>query len=48
MFTIQNQSPIFKNKAYSYNVLPNKSRYFYSQIDLNEKGEINIMFNKGT
>ena len=44
------QSPeyIFKNKVYSYNILPNKSRYFYSQIDLDEEGEINVMFNKGS
>ena len=38
---------IFKNKIYNYKIFPNGSKYFYTQIDLNEEGEINFMFNKG-
>ena len=38
---------ILKNKIYSYNLRPKDSRYFYTQIDKDEEGEINFMFNKG-
>ena len=36
-----------KNRVYSYNLRPKDSRYFYTQIDKDEEGEINFMFNKG-
>ena len=38
---------ILKNKVYNYNLRPNDKKYFYTQIDQNEEGEINFMFNKG-
>ena len=38
---------IFKKKVYNYKLSPSHSKYFYSQVDLNEEGELNIMFNKG-
>ena len=38
---------IFKNKVYNYKILPNGSKYFYTQIDSNEEGEINFSFNRG-
>ena len=38
---------IRKNRVYSYNLRPKDSRYFYTEIDKDEEGEINFMFNKG-
>ena len=38
---------IFKNKVYNYKLLPNGSKYFYTQIDSNEEGEIDFSFNRG-
>ena len=38
---------IFKNKVNNYKLSPIGSKYFYTQIDLNEEGEINFMFNRG-
>ena len=38
---------ILKNKVYSHSLPPKSSRYFYTQIDKDEEGEINFMFNKG-
>ena len=38
---------VLKNKVYTYNLRPLDIKYFYTQIDENEKGEINFMFNKG-
>ena len=38
---------IFKNKVYNYKLSPVDLKYFYTQIDLNEEGEINFMFNRG-
>ena len=38
---------ILKNKVYSHSLSPKSSRYFYTQIDKDEEGEINFMFNKG-
>ena len=39
---------IRKNRVYSYNLRPRDSRYFYTEIDKDEEGEINFMFNKGS
>ena len=43
-------SPVYitKNQLYNEKILPLGSKYFYTQIDENEEGEINIMFNKGS
>ena len=38
---------ITKNKIFNYNLRPNDKRYFYTQIDKGEQGEINFLFNKG-
>ena len=38
---------IYKNKVYNYKLLQNGSKYFYTQVDLDEEGEINFIFNKG-
>ena len=38
---------IFKNKVYNYKILSNGAKYFYTQIDSNEEGEINFSFNRG-
>ena len=38
---------ILKNKVYNYNLRPYDQKYFYTQIDQNERGEINFIFNKG-
>ena len=38
---------IYKNKVYNQNIAPKSSKYFYTQIDKDEKGEINVMFNEG-
>ena len=38
---------IFKNKVYNYKLAPKDSKYFYTQIDKDEEGEINFMFNEG-
>ena len=38
---------ILKNKVYNYNLRPNEKKFFYTQIDQNEQGEINFMFNQG-
>ena len=38
---------ILKNKVYNYNLRPNEKKFFYTQIDKNEQGEINFMFNQG-
>ena len=43
-------SPVYidKNQLYTEKILPFGSKYFYTQIDEYEEGEINIMFNKGS
>ena len=43
-------SPIYidKNRVYNEKMLSLSSKYFYTPIDENEEGEINIMFNKGS
>ena len=43
-------SPVYidKNQYYYEKTLPSGSKYFYTQIDEYEEGEINIMFNKGS
>ena len=38
---------ILKNKVYNYNLRSYEQKYFYTQIDQNEQGEINFIFNKG-
>ena len=38
---------IYKNKVYNQNIAPKSSKYFYTQIDKDEEGEINVMFNEG-
>ena len=38
---------VLKNKVYTYSLRPIDTKYFYTQIDKNEKGEISFMFNKG-
>ena len=38
---------VLKNKVHTYSLRPLDTRYFYTQIDKDEKGEINFMFNKG-
>ena len=38
---------IYKNKVYNHNLNPKSSKYFYTQIDKDEEGEINFMFNEG-
>lgn len=38
---------ILKNKVYNYNLRPYEYKYFYTQIDQNEQGEINFIFNHG-
>ena len=43
-------SPVYmdKNQLYTKKILPSGSKYFYTQIDEYEEGELNIMFNKGS
>ena len=38
---------ILKNKVYNYKLAPESSKFFYTQIDKDEEGEVNFMFNKG-
>ena len=38
---------ITKNKQYNYNLRSKDKKYFYTQIDKEEQGEINFIFNKG-
>ena len=38
---------ILKNKVYNKYLSPKSSKYFYTQIDRDEEGEINFMFNQG-
>ena len=38
---------IYNNKIYNYKLLPNGAKYLYTQVNNNEEGEINILFNKG-
>ena len=38
---------VSKDKVHTYSLRPLDMRYFYTQIDKDEKGEINFMFNKG-
>ena len=45
--TYESVEYVLKNKVYTYNLRPIDTKYFYTQIDKNEKGEINFMFNKG-
>ena len=45
--TYESVEYILKNKVYTYNLRPIDTKYFYTQIDNDEKGEINFMFNKG-
>ena len=51
MFHLENSlAPIYinKNQIYNEKILSLGSKYFYTSIDENEEGEINIMFNKGS
>ena len=45
--TYESVEYVLKNKVYTYNLRPIDTKYFYTQIDKDEKGEINFMFNKG-
>ena len=47
---LSSSTPIYinKNQVYNEKILALGSKYFYTQIDKNEEGEINIMFNKGS
>ena len=38
---------IYKNNVYNYKILANGAKYFYTQIDLNEEGELNCNFLEG-
>ena len=38
---------IYNNKIYNYKLLPNDSKYLYTQLNNNEEGEINLLFNRG-
>ena len=38
---------ILENKVYNYNLRPKDKKYFYTQINSEEEGEINFMFNQG-
>ena len=38
---------IYKNIVIDYKILPNDKKYFYTQIDFNEEGEINFNFIQG-
>ena len=38
---------ILENKVYNYNLRPKDKIYFYTQINSEEEGEINFMFNQG-
>ena len=38
---------IFKNTVYNRKLFPQSSRYFYTQIDKDEEGEVNFNFNSG-
>jgi hypothetical protein len=38
---------IYKNIVNDYKILPNDKKYFYTQIDFNEEGEINFNFIQG-
>jgi hypothetical protein len=38
---------IYKNIVNDYKILPNDTKYFYTQIDFNEEGEINFNFIQG-
>ena len=42
--------PIYinKNQIYNEKMLASGLKYFYTKIDENEEGEINIIFNKGS
>jgi hypothetical protein len=38
---------ILKNKVYNHYLFPKSTKYFYTQIDKDEEGVVNFMFNKG-
>ena len=46
---LSSQTPIYvnKNQVYNEKLFPRGGKYYYTQIDKAEEGEINIMFNKG-
>ena len=47
---LSSSTPIYvnKNQVYNEKILASGEKYFYTKIDENEEGEINIMFNKGS
>ena len=38
---------VTKNKLFNYKLKPYDKKYFYTQVDAGEQGEINFIFNKG-